>query len=185
MNFYLIFPISRRSIRLILLLSYHILSYVSYMFSYIILFIYLSIFSTLCTLLVHILFVYYTLYFLYTVFIYCSCTIFICLYSCFVHVLFSSSYIYVLFISYTVFLLYFSYDSHILYFSSYTIILYFPIFSSCFYNCLYFHRIAVLCFSYNVFYTCHFLLGFMSAYTLEVDMGITICTRRYYHCTRQ
>ena len=38
---------------------------------------YFYIFSTFCTLLVHILFVYYTLYFLYTVFMYCSCTIFI------------------------------------------------------------------------------------------------------------
>ena len=62
----------------------------------------------------------------------------------------------------------------------YTVILYFTF---CSYYCLYFHRIAVLCFSYHVFYTCHFLLGFMSAYTLEVDMGITVCTRRYYHCT--
>ena len=94
-NFYLIFHISRRSIRLILLLSYHILSYVFiyvfmcfHVFSYTIFFIYLSIFSTLCTLLVHILFVYYTLYFLYTVFMYCSCTIFIYLYSCTVHVLY-------------------------------------------------------------------------------------------------
>ena len=88
-NFYLIFHISRRSIRLILLLSYHILSYVFMCFSYTILFIYLSIFSTFCTLLVHILFVYYTLYFLYTVFMNCSCAIFINIYSCTVHVLFS------------------------------------------------------------------------------------------------
>ena len=87
MNFYLIFPISRRSIRLILLLSYHILCFhISFhVFSYTILFIYLSIFSTFCTILVHILFVYYTLYFLYIVFMYCSCTIFIYLYSCTVH----------------------------------------------------------------------------------------------------
>ena len=121
--------------------------------------------------------------------IYCihilSYTIIIYLYSYTVHVLFSYTYIHVLFISYTVFLLYFSYDNHILCFSSYTVVLYFPIFSSCSYNYLYFHRIAVLCFSYHVLYTCHFLLGFMSAYTLEVDMGITVCTRRYYHCTRQ
>ena len=41
--------------------------------------IYLSLFSTFCTLLVHILFVYYTLYFLYTVFMYCSFAI---LFSC-------------------------------------------------------------------------------------------------------
>ena len=140
--------------------------------------------TTFCTFYILYSYTVHTL-FSYTVFIYCSCTIFIYLYSCTVHVLFSSSYIHVLFISYIVFLLYFSYDSHILYFSSYTVILYLPIFSSCYYNCLYFHRIAVLCFSYHVFYTCHFLLGFMSAYTLEVDMGITVCTRRYYHCTRQ
>ena len=96
-NFYLIFHISRRSIRLILLLSYHILSYVfiyGFMCFHTTLFIYLYIFSTFCTLLVYILFVYYTLYFLYTVFMYyfhisifmyCSCTIFIFLYSCTVH----------------------------------------------------------------------------------------------------
>ena len=108
--------------------------------------------------LLSILFVYYTLYFPYTVFIYCSYTIFIYQYSCIVHILFM----------YCTF--------HIL--SSCT-------FSSCSYNFLYFHRIAVLCFSYHVFYTCYFLLDFMSAYTLEVDMGITVCTRRYYHCTRQ
>ena len=54
---------------------YHFLSYTYIMSSFMlwlhahaILFIYLSLFSTFCTLLVHILFVYYTLYFLYTVF---------------------------------------------------------------------------------------------------------------------
>ena len=29
----------------------------------------------------------------------------------------------------------------------------------------------MLLISCHIFYTCHFLLGFMSAYTLEVDMG--------------
>ena len=79
-NFYLIFPISRMSIRLIFLLSYTIL------------FIYLSIFSTLCTILVHNPFVYYTLYFLYTVLMYCSCNVhvlfFIYLYLCNVHLIY-------------------------------------------------------------------------------------------------
>ena len=176
MNFFLIFHISRRSIKLILLLSYHILSYVFiyvFMCFHILYFSYTFLFSLLSALYLFISF---------------SCTTlcnFYILYSCTVHILFSYTYIHVLFISYTVFLLYFTYDNYILCFSSYTVILYFPIFSSCSYNCLYFHRIAVLCFSYHVFYTCHFLLGFMSAYTLEVDMGITVCTRRYYHCTRQ
>ena len=143
----------------------------SYMFSYTILFIYLSIFSTfypfrvlyfvLFIYCIHVLFLYY---FHISIFMYCSFPIFP--YLVYFHII-----------------LYF-------YLHSYTVILYFPIFSSCTfssysYNCLYFHRIAVLCFSYHVFYTCHFLLGFMSAYTLEVDMGITVCTRRYYHCTRQ
>ena len=64
-------------------------------------------------------------------------------------------------------ILYCPYIFHILYFS-YTVILYFTSYS---YNCLYFHRIAVLCFSYHVIYTCHFLLGFMFANTLEADTG--------------
>ena len=66
---------------------YHLLSYTYIMSSFMlwlyapaILFIYLSLFSTFCTLLVHILFVYYTLYFLYTIFIY--------LYSCTIHFLY-------------------------------------------------------------------------------------------------
>ena len=88
-NFYLIFHISRKSIRLIILLSYHILSYVFIYVSMCFHILYFSytflFFSTFCTLLVHILFVYSTLYFLYTVFMCCSCTIFIYLYSCTVH----------------------------------------------------------------------------------------------------
>ena len=43
---------------------------------------------------------------------------------------------------------------------------------------VYYHRIAVLCISYHVIYlyisfayTCNFLLGFMSANTLEADTG--------------
>ena len=105
MNFYLIFPISRRSIRLIHLLSYHILSYVfiyGFMCFHILYFSYTFLFSLLSVLYLFISF---------------SCTIlctFYILYSCTVHVLFSYTYIHVLFISYTVFLLYFSYDSHIL-----------------------------------------------------------------------
>ena len=110
-NFYLVFHISRSSIRLILLLSYHILSYVFICF-HILYFSYTFLFSLLSVLYLFISF---------------SCTIlctFYILYSCTVHVLFSYTYIHVLFISYTVFLLYFSYDSHILCFSSYTVIYY-------------------------------------------------------------
>ena len=97
-NFYLIFPISRRSIRLILLLSYHILSYVFiyvFMCFHILYFSYTFLFSLLSALYLFISFSCTTL-----------CTFYI-LYSCTVHVLFSYTYIHVLFISYTVFLLYF------------------------------------------------------------------------------
>ena len=96
-NFYLIFPISRRSIRLILLLSYHILSYV-FMCFHILYFSYIFLFSLLlyftCSYpfrvlrfvlsiyCIHILFIYY---FNIPIFMYCSCTIFIYLYSCTVH----------------------------------------------------------------------------------------------------
>ena len=90
-NFYLIFHISRKSIRLILLLSYHILSYV---------FIYVS----MCF---HILYFSYTFLFsllsvLY-LFISFSCTTlftFYILYSCTVHVIFSYTYIHELFLYY-------------------------------------------------------------------------------------
>ena len=90
-NFYLIFHISRRSIRLILLLSYHILSYVFiyiFMCFHILYFSYIFLFSLL-----------YVLY----LFISFSCTTlctFYILYSCTVHVLFSYTYIHVLFMYY-------------------------------------------------------------------------------------
>ena len=106
-NFYLIFHISRRSIRLILLLSYHILSYVFIYvfmcfhilyFSYTFLFSLLSVlyffisfsYTTLCTFYILYSYIVHVL-FSYTVFLYCSCTylysctIFIFLYSCTVH----------------------------------------------------------------------------------------------------
>ena len=79
-NFYLIFHISRRSIRLILLLSYHILSYVFiyvFMCFHILYFSYTFLFSLLSTLYLFISF---------------SCTTlcnFYILYSCTVHILFS------------------------------------------------------------------------------------------------
>ena len=166
-NFYLIFPISRRSIRLILLLSYHILSYVFiyvFMYFHILYFSYTFLFSLLSTLYLFISF---------------SCTTlcnFYILYLCTVHVLFLSSYIHVLFISYTVFLLYFSYDSHILYFSSYTVILYFPIFSSCTSHTLYFPMIFIYCtfiyctFIYCIFIYCTFIYGIFTyfSYTLSI-----------------
>ena len=74
---------------------------------------------------------------------------------------------------------------------------------------VYYHRIAVLRFSYHIIYSIYFMciyllfsLGFMSANTLETDTGnnymypkvislyetvISICvyTQRYHHCTRQ
>ena len=78
MNFYLIFHISRRSIRLILLLSYHILSYVFIYYTFHIPFYFLYFLSFSCTIL---------------------CTFHI-LYSCTVLILFSYIYIHVLFISY-------------------------------------------------------------------------------------
>ena len=100
-NFYLIFHISRRSIKLILVLSYHILSYVFiyvFMCFHILYFSYTFLFSLLlyftcsypfCVLhfvlsiyCIHVLFMYY---FHIPIFMYCSCTIFINLYSCTVH----------------------------------------------------------------------------------------------------
>ena len=162
-NFYIIFPISRRSIRLILLLSYHILSYVFiyvfmcfHVFSYTILFIYLSIFSctTLCN--------FYILY---------SCTVHVLFSYTYIYVLFSYTYIHVLFISYIAFLLYFSYNSYILYFSSYTVILYFPIFSSCTSHILYFPMIFIYCtFIYSIFIYCTFIYCIFTyfSYTLSI-----------------
>ena len=92
MNFNLIFHISRRSIRLILLLSYHILSYVFiYVFKcfHILYFSYTFLFSLLSALYLFISFSCTTL-----------CTFYI-LYSCTVHVLFSYTYIHILFSCYT------------------------------------------------------------------------------------
>ena len=92
-NLYLIFPISRRSIRLIFLLSYHILSYVFiyvFMCFHILYFSYAFLFSLLSVLYFFISFscttlcIFYILYsytvhvlFSYNVLMYCSCTIFI------------------------------------------------------------------------------------------------------------
>ena len=95
-NFYLIFHISRRSIRLILLLSYHILSYVfmcfhilyfSYTFQFSLLYVLYLFISFSCTTLCTFYILYsYTVHVLfYIAFMYCSCTIFIYLYSCTVH----------------------------------------------------------------------------------------------------
>ena len=112
---------------------------------------------------------YYTLYFLYTVFMFCSYTIFIYLYSCTVHFLYCFPVILFIWLSllctcicchifsYDILILCFSYAFRILCFS-YTVILYF---FSCSCNRLYFHRIAVLCFSYHVIsYTLHLRLHF-------------------------
>ena len=90
-NFYLIFPISRRSIRLIRLLSYHILSYVFiyvFMCFHILYFLYTFLFSLLSVLYLFISFSCTTI-----------CTFYI-LYSCTVLVLFSYTYIHVLFMYY-------------------------------------------------------------------------------------
>ena len=69
----------------------------------------------------------------------------LCTILCTLYILYSYIYIHVLFISYTVFLY----------------------FTSCSCNCLYFHRIAVLCFSYHVIsYTLH--LRFHSDYRIGI-----------------
>ena len=84
-NFYLIFHISRRSIRLILLLSYHILSYVftyAFMCFHILYFSYTFLFSLFSVLY---LFISFSCTILCTFYILYSCTIFIYLYSCTVH----------------------------------------------------------------------------------------------------
>ena len=82
-------------------------------------------------------------------------------------------YFHMIFIYYAFHMLFVYYAFHILYlfiyfsctiFFSYTVILYFT-FCSC--NCLYFHRIAVLCFSYHVIsYTLH--LRFHSDYRIGI-----------------
>ena len=93
-NFYLIFPISRRSIRLILLLSYHILSYVFiyvFMCFHILYFSYTFLFSLLSVLYFFISFSCTTLY---TFYILYSCTIFIYLYLCTVHFIYYFSIIF-------------------------------------------------------------------------------------------
>ena len=85
LNFYLIFHISRRSIRLILLLSYHILSYVFiyvFMCFHILYFLYTFLFSLLSVLY---LFISFSCTTLCTFYILYSYTIFIYLYSCTVH----------------------------------------------------------------------------------------------------
>ena len=139
--------------------------------------------------LLSILFVYYTLYFPYTVFMYCSYTIFIYLYSCTFHFLYCFPVILFIWLSllctcicchilsYDIHILCSLYVFRILCFSytviysslscsytfmyyvlfiychiSYTAIFYF---TSCSCNCLYFHRITVLCYSYHVIYSIH------------------------------
>ena len=128
----------------------HFLSYTCIMSSFMlwlhahaIRFIYLSLFSTFCTLLIHTLFVYYTSYFLYTVFMYCSYTNFIYLYSCTVHFIYC--FLVILFIWLSLLGTYIcchilSYDIHILCFS-YTILFHILYFSYAF---------RVLCFSYTI-----------------------------------
>ena len=116
-NFHLIFHISGRSIRLILLLSYHILSYVFiyvFMCFHILYFSYTFLFSLLSVLYLFISFSCTTL-----------CTFYI-LYSCTVHILFSYTYIHVLFMyylhipifmycSYTIFIYLYSCIVHFIY----------------------------------------------------------------------
>ena len=133
-NFYLIFHISRRSIRLILLLSYHILSY--HILSYIFIYVFMCF---------HILYFSYTFLFsllsaLY-LFISFSCTTlcnFYILYSCTVHILFSYTYIHVLFISYIVFLLYF--HMIVIYCAFHLILSYF--------TSLYFHLVLLIYYTF-------------------------------------
>ena len=142
-NYFLIFPISRRSIRLILLLSYHILSYVFIYYTfhipfYFLYFLYFTfsypfrvlhfVLSIYC---IHILFMYY----------------FHMLYSCTVHVLFSYTYFHVLFMYYFHLPIFMYCSFHIL-FSCYTfhmIVIYYTfhlILSYC--NSLYFHLVLLI-----------------------------------------
>ena len=112
-NFYLIFHISCRSIRLILLLSYHILSYVFiyvFMCFHILYFSYTFLFSLFSVLYLFISFSCTTL-----------CTFYI-LYSCTVHVLFSYTYIHILFMYY--FHILYSCTVHILFSYTYIHVLY-------------------------------------------------------------
>ena len=98
-NFYLIFPISRRNIRLILLLSYRILSYVFiyvFMCFHILYFSYTFLFSLISVLYFFISFSSTTLC---TFYILYSYTVHV-LFSYTVHVLFSYTYIHVLFMYY-------------------------------------------------------------------------------------
>ena len=97
---------------------------------------------------IHVLFMYY---FHIPIFMYCSFHI---LFSCYTfHMIVIYCAFHILYFSYAFlfYILYCSYTFHVLYFS-YTVILYF---TSCSCNCLYFHRIAVLCFSYHVIYSIH------------------------------
>ena len=128
--------------------------YIFLCFPYTILFIYLSLLSTsvLC------------------LFISFLCTIhctFCILYSCTIHILyFHTIFIYYVFIYCTFHMLFIYFICHI-HFVSLT--LYFL----CLYTChiLSSHSSAMLLISYHIFCTCHFILGFMSANTLEADTG--------------
>ena len=93
-NFYLIFHIFRRSIKLIFLLSYHILSYVFIYNTFHIPFYFLYFLYFTCSypfrvlhfvLYIYCIHVLFMNYFHIPIFMYCSCTIFIYLYSCIVH----------------------------------------------------------------------------------------------------
>ena len=102
---------------------------------------------------IHILFIYY---FNIPIFMYCSCTIFIYLYSCIVH---------------------FSYDNHILCFSSYTVVLYFPIFSSFTSHILYFPIIFIYC-AFHILYF-HILYFHIRYFHI-----LSSCTFTSYSCNR-
>ena len=137
-NFYLIFHISRKSIRHILLLSYHILSYVFIYvfmcfhilyFSYTFLFSLLSVLylfisfscTTLCTFYIYYIYVLFMYYFHIPIFMYCSFHI---LFSCYTFHMIVIYCVVHLILSCTIL----SYDIHILCFSyivlSYTILSY-------------------------------------------------------------
>ena len=128
------------------------------MLSYTILFIYLSFLSTFCTLLVHILFMYYTLYFPYTVFMCCSYTIFIYLYSCTVHFLYCFPVILFIWRSLLCTCIcchILSYDIHILCFS-YTILFHILYFSYAFHTMLFINYTCS--YTFHVLCTFHILL---------------------------
>ena len=174
-NFYNIFHISLRSSELILyyyIIYYRMFSpmlscvFIYYTFHIPFSFIYFLYFT--CSFPFRVLYFVLSIYCIHVLFI--SYTVFMLYFSygfLFYVLTYVVIYFYMIFIYYAFHMLFVCYAFHILYFS-YTVILYF---TSCSCNCLYFHRIAVLRFSYHVICTIHIIsfLGFMFVNTLGAD----------------